>query len=344
MNSTRGSTAVLRTLNHQKTHARRSFQCSARYLQEETQSTSSSAPPQAANAVAALRKRLGQQGGQDTARRSDGQRRTPDRRTQGQGQGQGQGPAQGGDRRRYDRGNQDNRGARLGERGSNRPQGRDARGGASRPGGQRQGQRSGNRRDGDAPSRRPQSPARRDQTWDPDLEAAPIQSVIPSTNWQKVGPPASQSLCRVPYATPATTLESFKQANNETKKARPLYVAEKGMRLHLVGKRGTVLGPVHAPTPALRARRRDDDAPTPARSAEGQGGSIASETKEARIQYMKEKFGGDYHRWGKTSTGKPASAVEGHAAEAVTHNADLSPSIRAWTLDTVQKIVGGGRQ
>jgi len=106
------------------------------------------------------------------------------------------------------------------------------------------------------------------------------------------------------------------------------------------------MGPVHDPTPVARPRIRDDDAPTRIRS--DQNGSIAQETKEARVKLMQEKFGGDYSRWEKKELLKRVldndqnpGVVQGHALEALIRNEDLGPAHKAWTLGTIDTILTG---
>ncbi|UZJ51806.1 hypothetical protein CBS101457_001126 [Exobasidium rhododendri] len=311
-------------------------------LEEAPARTTSSSTPQV-NA-AALRKRME---GQNRGGGGSGSNSAQDRRNQGERGARAGGRGERGGRGRGSnfRG-RDARGSREGYEASSR-----ARGGASgrgRDGNQRSGQRGGRGGRGGGGSFGSRVPVRSEgREWDPASSGAAIQSITTTTNWRRAINSAAQGVARVPYTIPTSTLESLRKGV-QTAKYRPLKEARKNLMLHKVfGKEGTSMGPSHDPSPIARPRRREDDAPVPIRSTED--GSVAEEAKKARVQYMQEKFGGDYVRWETdalnkaTSIRKSIGPVDGHAVVALTLNDDLGPTTKVWALDTVKKIASGVR-
>ena len=185
---------------------------------------------------------------------------------------------------------------------------------------------------------------RRTRDDGPAAPPAPIQSIVPVTNWQAGSGPASQVYSRVPYATPRATIETLSLPRSDAKHDRPLHKAEIALRLHVQKGGRIVLGPAEAPTLIARPGLSKGNALAVARSEEG--GSIAAEAKEARVKYMQEKFGGDYRRWEAEelegmSKERGAGAAQDSAVRALVDNDDLGPITKAWTLDAVKKIING---
>lgn len=171
----------------------------------------------------------------------------------------------------------------------------------------------------------------------------PTQDIFPVTDWQHSAYRYAQGFTRVPYQTPTVTIESLRSnAPFDAKTHKPLYEAEKALKLHYNSK-GVSLGPFQSPTLISRPRTKKDDVAKATRKTEG--GNLAEEKLEARAKVLREKFGGDYQRWemgelGQNSINLDLNTVEGQAAEALSHNEDLGPSLKLWTAKTVKTILG----
>jgi hypothetical protein len=336
--------ATLRPLQRQPSISQRGFTNNTILLAEDSASSPSiTSPPRTLNVVAALRQNIakgeGREGGRGRGNARGGRGRPQQDRSDRQ-YGADRPPRQNNGMRMGQRPDRDNR--REGGQRFERRDGQERRGGGR--GGMRGGRggRGGNR--GGARggfSRGRQAFEEEDAV---SLTPTPVQSVYPVTNWHHGATGISVGYNRVPYATPAITLENLK-AEKSTKITHPHREADSAIRLHFTSN-GSVMGPLNNPTPIVRPRDRNDDAPTRIRS--DQDGSIAQETKKARVKYMQEKFGGDYQRWEKKeliskalSNRERPGVVQGHAAEALIRNEDLGPSHKAWTLGAIDTILTG---
>lgn len=322
------TSATLRYACRQNSSSTRNAHTSAAFRQEASTSTSTgSALTARLDALTALRKKVEERGNRSGGSRDGQQRRPQPQSASRDGLSR---PRRDNDSREGGRYRSDDR------RRDGRVQGRPNN--ARSSSGQRRSDGSG--RGG----HRGGGLARRSDRDDFELKVAPtsIHSIVPVTNWQHSLNRVAQGINRVPYKTPEVTIESVRKSEAfDAKTYKPLYQAERALKLHFAS-RGVKMGPLQSPTLTARPRGRLDDAPVPARGSEG--GSIATEAREARVKLLQEKSGGDYQRWeikdlAKSIRQAGVVPAEVHAAEAVTHNDDLGPSNKLWTVDTVKKIL-----